>query len=862
MNKTDLVNTIINSVCPEHSLSEREQLEAGSILTDPIMEQSLVNGTIRTDKDKDKDPELLRLEMQVCLQQAETEKLRLQLELNKLNISSSDTISHFDLVRASKIMPTFSEDTVDEFFCAFEMLAETLKWPRGAWLILLQRSFTGKALRTYTSLPARDISYETVKEEVLKAYALVPEAYRQRFRGIARKYDETHLEFARNKRDAFTRWLRSKGVNSYETLFELILMEDFLSSVTRDVSLYLLDRDFETVEKAAGQADVYVLRHVKTQCNGVSQVSKTSSSPFQQKKVLKTDDQTTVVKTASPPTGVFVKSEYLCTFCGKSGHKAEFCWRKRKPTLIAFKNAKTKSPQKEKPVALVSPPSERETSLQEDLLDVSAEGSHIGAYSPFLSRGFVLENNDNIPITILRDSGSLQTLIRSGITTGEETGKFVVLGSLWGQGSAPLIKIHLNSDCFCGLATVAVLPELPVRGVDLILGNDLAGGNMGQPFSPPVLSERPQTSTELQQLETQEPHLFPLCAVTRSMAKSRQALESNQAGSSGGESLAEEQVCLDISGLFADQASVSTNCKSPAVKPMVGRAALIAAQQGDETLQPWIEQAYGPPEESSPTTNYFVQDGVLYRRWLPPLFPQEDAPWASVTQLVVPTSHRQVAARNSEQARDKAKTWYDKRARHREFHPGDEVLLLLPIQGQPLHAKFSGPYKVIKKISSTNYIISTPDRRRSQRLCHINTLKQYHSREPPDTPPDSSVPVCAADVCLVDSQHEEEEDVSPITLSSVKTWQSSSATMQEKLEHLQQPQKTEVLDLLYKYPSVFKNEPGRTTAVAHDIDVGSASPIKQAPYRVHPSRVNQMMSELADMESLGVIEPSQELVEL
>ncbi|KAK3869405.1 hypothetical protein Pcinc_025278, partial [Petrolisthes cinctipes] len=749
MNKTDLVNTIINSVCPEHSLSEREQLEAGSILTDPIMEQSLVNGTIRTDKDKDKDPELLRLEMQVCLQQAETEKLRLQLELNKLNISSSDTISHFDLVRASKIMPTFSEDTVDEFFCAFEMLAETLKWPRGAWLILLQRSFTGKALRTYTSLPARDISYETVKEEVLKAYALVPEAYRQRFRGIARKYDETHLEFARNKRDTFTRWLRSKGVNSYETLFELILMEDFLSSVTRDVSLYLLDRDFETVEKAAGQADVYVLRHVKTQCNGVSQVSKTSSSPFQQKKVLKTDDQTTVVKTASPPTGVFVKSEYLCTFCGKSGHKAEFCWRKRKPTLIAFKNAKTKSPQKEKPVALVSPPSERETSLQEDLLDVSAEGSHIGAYSPFLSRGFVLENNDNIPITILRDSGSLQTLIRSGITTGEETGKFVVLGSLWGQGSAPLIKIHLNSDCFCGLATVAVLPELPVRGVDLILGNDLAGGNMGQPFSPPVLSERPQTSTELQQLETQEPHLFPLCAVTRSMAKSRQALESNQAGSSGGESLAEEQ------------------------------------------------------------------------------------------------------------ARDKAKTWYDKRARHREFHPGDEVLLLLPIQGQPLHAKFSGPYKVIKKISSTNYIISTPDRRRSQRLCHINTLKQYHSREPPDTPPDSSVPVCAADVCLVDSQHEEEEDVSPITLSSVKTWQSNSATMQEKLEHLQQPQKTEVLDLLYKYPSVFKNEPGRTTAVAHDIDVGSASPIKQAPYRVLPSRVNQMMSELADMESLGVIEPSQ-----
>ncbi|KAK4306647.1 hypothetical protein Pmani_021540 [Petrolisthes manimaculis] len=320
---------------------------------------------------------------------------------------------------------------------------------------------------------------------------------------------------------------------------------------------------------------------------------------------------------------------------------------------------------------------------------------------------------------------------------------------------------------------------------------------MGQPFSPPVLSERPHTSTELQQLETQEPHLFPLCDVTRSMAKSRQALESNQAGSSGGESLAEEQVCLDISGLFATQASFSTDNKSPAVKPMVGRAALIAAQQEDETLQPWIEQAHGPPEEFSLTINYFVQDGVLYRRWLPPLFPQEDAPWTSVTQLVVPTSHRQ-------------------------------GLLELAHDG-----RFSGNLgvrKTFNRLAKKNY---WPDV--VQNAYAISTLSSSITH----TPPDSSVPVCAADVCLVDSQREEEEDVSPITLSSVKAWQSNSATMKGKLEHLPQPQKTDVLDLLYKYPSVFKNEPGRTTDVAHDIDVGSASPIKQAPYRVHPIRVNQ-----------------------
>lgn len=84
------------------------------------------------------------------------------------------------------------------------------------------------------------------------------------------------------------------------------------------------------------------------------------------------------------------------------------------------------------------------------MLDAPVKGSNIGTYSPFLLKGIVSENGDDIPITILRDSGSLQTLIRAGITTGEETGKFVVLGSLWGQGSAPLIKVYLDSVCFRG----------------------------------------------------------------------------------------------------------------------------------------------------------------------------------------------------------------------------------------------------------------------------------------------------------------------------------------------------------------------------------------------------------------------------
>lgn len=72
---------------------------------------------------------------------------------------------------------------------------------------------------------------------------------------------------------------------------------------------------------------------------------------------------------------------------------------------------------------------------------------------------------------------------------------------------------------------------------------------------------------------------------------------------------------------------------------------------------------------------------------------------------------------------------YDVKDVSRSFKPGDEVLVLLPIQGSALSACFSGIYVVLKKISETDYVIRTPDRKRQSRVCHINMLKSYHIRD-------------------------------------------------------------------------------------------------------------------------------------
>ena len=77
-------------------------------------------------------------------------------------------------------MPKFEEKEVDKYFLHFEKIAESLKWPKESWTLLLQSVFVGKAREIYSSLSLEQCQhYDTVKKAVLKAYKLVPEAYRQ-----------------------------------------------------------------------------------------------------------------------------------------------------------------------------------------------------------------------------------------------------------------------------------------------------------------------------------------------------------------------------------------------------------------------------------------------------------------------------------------------------------------------------------------------------------------------------------------------------------------------------------------------------------------------------------------------------------
>ena len=215
--------------------------------------------------------------------EVEKEKLQYSLKMKELELSSKsmppvsfDPSKVFDVTKHIRLVPPFQEKEVDKYFLHFEKVAENLKWPKEHWTLLLQSVVIGKAREIYTQLPLDQSSdYDTVKNLILKAYELVPEAYRQKFRNCRKEHDQTHVEFARTKEQLFDRWCSSKDVKSdHAKLRQLMLVEEFKRCIHSDVKSFLDEREVETLDVAARLADDYALTHK------VSFVNKPYKKPF------------------------------------------------------------------------------------------------------------------------------------------------------------------------------------------------------------------------------------------------------------------------------------------------------------------------------------------------------------------------------------------------------------------------------------------------------------------------------------------------------------------------------------------------------------------------------------------------------
>ena len=472
------------------------------------------------------------------IEQAEKEKerqynLRMkELEMqDKAKTKPLDLGTHFDVTKHIRLVPPFQEKEVDKYFLHFEKVAENLKWPKEHWTLLLQSVVIGKAREIYTQLSLEQSSdYDKVKEVILKAYELVPEAYRQKFRNCRKENDQTHVEFARTKEQLFDRWCSSKKIGSdYPKLRQLMLVEEFKRCINSDVKSFLDEKEVETLEKAARLADDYTLTHK------VSFVSKANprkpfypTSGHKPSPSLQSGNSSQNVPKPKPPgenKGHNPLSQPICNYCKQSGHIVSDC-----PVL----KRKREKQEGLKPTGLTSlkltPQSyfKDQNPVQAKELETD---SVMEIYEPFLSDGFVSLNSDfaqSTPITILRDTGASQSLILADtLPFSEKTSSgtsVLIQGVECGFVNVPLHNIYLSSDLVKGPVAVGIRQTLPFKGVHLLLGNDLAGDKV---VVNPLVTDTPCMDQSPDPIEQDLPDLYPSCAVTRAMAK-KATLTENQ----------------------------------------------------------------------------------------------------------------------------------------------------------------------------------------------------------------------------------------------------------------------------------------------------------------------------------------------
>ncbi|XP_069946348.1 uncharacterized protein [Cherax quadricarinatus] len=209
------------------------------------------------------------------------------------------------------------------------------------------------------------------------------------------------------------------------------------------------------------------------------------------------------------------------------------------------------------------------------------------------------------------------------------------------------------------------------------------------------------------------------------------------------------------------------------------------------------------------------------------------------------TAARELASKNLVSAQDKMKQNYDKRAVSRSFKAGDKVMAQKLVPGHALQARYDGPLEVVRKLSDINYLVCTPGKRKSNHVYHVNQLKKYYASVLPTT---SILP------------RTEEENVSlPDISRGIEVHLENSVTLQSLdnfLSNLGDDKAGDIKNMILQFPELYSDVPKHCTLGVHDIDVQGASPIKQSPYRMSPTKHKALREEVDFLLSHGLIERS------
>ncbi|KAJ4920941.1 hypothetical protein JOQ06_023085 [Pogonophryne albipinna] len=317
------------------------------------------------------------------------------------------------------------------------------------------------------------------------------------------------------------RWCAAAKVASFDGLCELIVLEQFKDILPQRVATYVNEQKPSTAFRAAELADDFVLTHKG------SFTEKYSRGDW--KRGEDNGYARGGAKFSPGSSRRFVgpgRSEGArvgqCHYCREEGH-----WKERCPLLEPEGKPRSSShaPAMCCSAVLVKKPQGVRSGMVPVKKLVCADLEVGSVFEPFITEAVVsmVGSDKYVPIKVLRDTAARYSFIVESVlpfSSETETGDFVLMRGME-MGLIPVQRHTVVLDCELvrGVVSIGVRPALPLDGVQMILGNDLAGSAVWAGVPPPVVISRPLASVEPDESGVQFPSVSPVYTVTRAQSR-------------------------------------------------------------------------------------------------------------------------------------------------------------------------------------------------------------------------------------------------------------------------------------------------------------------------------------------------------
>lgn len=557
-------------------------------------------------EERQREREERQAEREAQERQAEREK---EIRLAELQARGKPQVSvPPDSVTKPKLPVYADNEDIATYLVRFERVAELLELDKDSYAVRLGCLLTGKAAELYISLPSETTKdYGELKKALLTGFSKTPDGYRIDFRSTKIKVGQNYHQFATQLTRHFQSWIESsKVLENYDDLKEFMVLDQFLSSLTPELRLFVKERRTTKLQDAVQLADDWASAHnayPKTRDNTRTGGRHAPSVAFAQK--------TPASSSEKRPSAV------TCHNCGEEGHIRPRCPKNPR----AFKD---------RPSSTSQYPQYKVGFCMTDrcVPNFSATGTINGSWSS----------------SIIRDTGC------SGVVISEEAlpdvdpslcPKACVSDYLGRIDEFPVVRCYLRCPFYTGW-TDAI--RAPIKFASALIGNIPGARNPNDLY--PQQSDDHQRSASLMAgiPAPQDPSLRVATTETPTV---HPALEPDNSSSppSASESMTTPTTYVCAVQTRARQLKRVHPLVLPALQPLsVTPQEFSRLQSSCPSLEGIRIKAASDEEEktrSGCTYRFLQKDGLLYRKCLSSVFPHKEGKLS----LVVPRECRPVILR-------------------------------------------------------------------------------------------------------------------------------------------------------------------------------------------------------------------------